>query len=280
MAASEVTDPADPRVTDYLQLGDRALRSRPDDPASGPRGRFIAEGDLVIARALDAGLEPLSVLAAPERLSALPRLPPTTAVLVAGPAILEAITGFHVHRGLLASFRRPPERSPATTLEDARRVVVAVGVADPTNLGAMIRSAVALGIDTLLLDERSCDPLYRRSVKVSMGTVFDLPWARIGSPAEGFAHLAKRGFMIAALTTDPGAVDVADLASTPRLALVVGNERHGLPVAVVAAADVVATIPMRAGVDSLNAAAAMAVAAYAVTRGVERAVPLHDGVRA
>ena len=265
-----VTDPADPRLADYVSLTDVALRSR-HEPAAG---LYIAESSTVLARALAAGHRPRSVLLAPRW------LPDVSAMLAAAPAsgdvpvyvaderVLEAITGFHVHRGALAAMHRPALPALPDVLAGARRVVVLEDVVDHTNLGAAIRACAALGADALLVTPRCADPLYRRSVRVSMGTVFQVPWTRIDPWPGGISTLHEAGFAVAALALSDDAISLDELAAEPpeKLVLVVGTEGDGLKPRTIASADVVVKIPMSGGVDSLNVASALAVALWATRR--------------
>ncbi|AEE45862.1 TrmH family RNA methyltransferase [Cellulomonas fimi] len=269
-----VTDPTDPRLADYVSLTDVALRSR-HEPA---KGLYIAESSTVLGRALRAGHRPRSVLLAPrwvpdlERMLAeLPDDGATVPVYVADEPVLEAITGFHVHRGALAAMHRPPLPPVADVLAaarggaGARRVAVLEDVVDHTNVGAAFRSAAALGVDAVLVTPRCADPLYRRSVRVSMGTVFQVPWTRIDPWPDGIEELRSHGFVTASLALADDALTLDELVADPpeRLALVLGAEGHGLKPATVAASDLVVRIPMAGGVDSLNVAAAAAVAFWA-----------------
>lgn len=269
-----VTDPSDPRLADYVSLTDVALRSRHEPE----KGLYIAESSTVLGRALRAGHRPRSVLLAPRWLPDLERmlaeLPDdgtTVPVHVAEEPVLEAITGFHVHRGALAAMHRPPLAPVADVLaaarggSGARRVAVLEDVVDHTNVGAAFRSAAALGVDAVLVTPRCADPLYRRSVRVSMGTVFQVPWTRIDPWPGGIDDLRAHGFMTASLALADAAITLDELVADPpeRLALVLGAEGHGLKPATVAASDLVVRIPMAGGVDSLNVAAAAAVAFWA-----------------
>ncbi|MCM0638297.1 TrmH family RNA methyltransferase [Cellulomonas wangsupingiae] len=268
-----VTDRDDPRLTDYVGLTDVALRTRVE-PANG---LYIAESSTVLGRALRAGHRPRSVLLAPRwlpdleaMLDEVPGDEPVT-VYVADEPVLEAITGFHVHRGALAAMHRPDLPSVADVLAGARggtgarRVAVLEDLVDHTNVGAAFRSAAALGVDAVLVTPRCADPLYRRSVRVSMGTVFQVPWTRIDPWPGGIATLRDAGFVTASLALSDDAVSLDDLVADPpeRLALVLGAEGDGLKPATVAAGDVTVRIPMAGGVDSLNVAAAAAVAFWA-----------------
>lgn len=263
-----VTDPADPRLRDYTGLTDVALRTR-REPAEG---LYMAESTKVIERALRAGHRPRSFLMA-ERW--LPDLAPLLSrvrarhgevpVFVGDRDVVETITGFHLHRGALAAMHRPVLPPVEEVVAGARRVAVLEDVVDHTNVGAAFRSAAALGVDAVLVTPRCADPLYRRSVRVSMGAVFQVPWTRVDPWPGGIEHLRALGFTTAALALSDDAVTLDELAADPpeRLALVLGTEGDGLGRATVAAADVVVRIPMAGDVDSLNVAAASAVAFWA-----------------
>jgi tRNA G18 (ribose-2'-O)-methylase SpoU len=262
-----VDDPLDPRVREYAHLRAVTLRLRSDGPDGARAGAFIAEGDLVVRRALELGYAMRSLLLLEERVGRFASLAPSgVPVYAASRAVIEAITGFNVHRGVLASFDRRPAPDLAALLAAARRVVVLEDVNNPTNVGAIARSASALGVDALLLDPVSCDPLYRRALRISMGETLRLPHARLAALPAGLAPLREAGFTVAALTPAPGAVDVAELAAArhERLALLLGSEGPGLSPATLAAADLRARIPLGGGVDSLNVATAAAVAFYAL----------------
>ena len=262
----QVEAPDDPRVADYVGLTDGARRMRHEPGA----GFFIAEGEMVIARTAAAGYPPRSLLVSPARLA---DLSPAVAALdcpvyVASYDVLHAVTGFHVHRGALASFGRLPLRSAADVLAGARRVVVMETVTNHTNLGAVFRSAAGLGMDAVLLSPNSCDPLYRRTVRVSMGQVFSVPYAFLDRWPEGVQDVRAAGFRVLALTPDPAATDLADVAVGPddKVALLFGAEGPGLTEEVMVASDERVRIPMAAGVDSLNVGAAAAVACWVLGR--------------
>ena len=262
----EVLDPGDPRVADYVGLTDAARRMRHEPEA----GFFIAEGEKVVARAAAAGYPPRSLLVSPQRLA---ELDPALLALgcpvhVASYDVLQAVTGFHVHRGVLASFGRLPVPSAAEVLASARRVVVMEEVTNHTNLGAVFRSAAGLGMDAVLLGPRSCDPLYRRCVRVSMGQVFAVPYAYLTRWPQGLEDLRDAGFRVLALTPAAGAtrLDQVELADDDRAALVLGAEGPGLTEEAMAASDERVRIPMAAGVDSLNVASAAAVACWVLGR--------------
>ncbi len=267
MAVERISDPDDPRVNDYTGLTDMALR-RLREPAEG---LYLAESDKVIRRALAAGHRARSYLMAPRWLEDLADLVRDAErdgvpVYVAEPPVLQALTGFHLHRGAIAAMHRPPLAPLEQVLGGAMRVAVLEDVVDHTNVGAMFRSAAGLGVDAVLVTPRCADPLYRRSVRVSMGTVFQVPWTRIDPWPEGVNTLQHLGFTVAALALSPDAVTLEQLAASApeRLALVLGSEGHGLTARTVAASDVVVRIPMSGGVDSLNVAAASAVAFWAL----------------
>ncbi len=256
----------DLRVRDYVGLTDAARRMRHEPEA----GFFIAEGEQVVRRAAAAGHPPRSVLVSAQRLA---DLAPQVAALpcpvyVAPYDVLEEVTGFHVHRGLLASFGRLPDRRPQDVLDAACRVVVLEGINNHTNLGAVFRSAAGLGMDAVLLTRTCADPLYRRSVRVSMGEVFSVPYAWLDDWPAALDDLRARGFRTVALTPAPDAVRLEELALGPdeRAALLLGAEGPGLTGAAMAAVDLRVRIPMAGGVDSLNVGAAAAVACWAVGR--------------
>ncbi|MGC5585694.1 TrmH family RNA methyltransferase [Ornithinimicrobium sp. W1665] len=259
--------PDDPRVRDYLHLTDVALR-RVLEPAEG---LYLAESDKVIGRALAAGHRMRSLLLTPRWVEDLAHLvaPAVTAgtpVHVASPAVVQEMTGFHLHRGAIAAMHRPRLPSLDEVLVGAGSVAVLEDVVDHTNVGAVFRSAAALGVDAVLVTPRCADPLYRRSVRVSMGTVFQVPWTRVEPWPGGVATLQGAGFTVAALALTDDAVTLDRLAADApeRLALVLGTEGDGLSRRTVEDADVVVRIPMGGGVDSLNVAAASAVAFWAL----------------
>jgi tRNA G18 (ribose-2'-O)-methylase SpoU len=267
MSVQWIDDPDDPRVREYLHLTDMALRTR-TEPASGI---YLAESAKVIRRALEAGHQPISYLMAERWLDDLADLVADAErrglpVYVGDKRVLAEITGFHLHRGAIAAMHRPPPQDAVELVRSARRVVVLEDVVDHTNVGACFRSAAALGVDVVLVTPRCADPLYRRSVRVSMGTVFQVPWAHIDPWPASVRTLQEAGFTVAALALSDQAVSLDELAADPpeRLALVLGTEGDGLRSATVASADLVVRIPMAAGVDSLNVAAASAVAFWAL----------------
>ncbi|HET9021613.1 MAG TPA: RNA methyltransferase [Ornithinibacter sp.] len=267
MTVERVPDTADPRLQDYVGLTDVALRRRTEPE----RGLYIAESEKVIRRALAAGHRPRSYLMAERWLTDLADLVERAEadgipVFVGEHDVLERLTGFHLHRGALAAMHRPRLPSLPDVLQGARRVLVLEDVVDHTNVGAVFRSAAALGVDAVLVTPRCADPLYRRAIRVSMGTVFQVPWTRIEPWPGGVDDLRALGFTTAALALDEDAVGLDALAADPpeRLALVLGTEGDGLSRRTVAAVDLTVRIPMAGGVDSLNVAAAGAVAAWAL----------------
>jgi tRNA G18 (ribose-2'-O)-methylase SpoU len=254
----------DPALEDFVRLTDVALRRRLE-PAGG---LYLAESTKVIERAVRAGHRPRAVLTKREWLPVLEPLltaSPDVPVYVGDDDALTGLTGFHLHRGALASMHRPELPSVPDVLENARRVVVLEDVVDHTNVGAIFRSAAALGADAVLVTPRCADPLYRRSVRVSMGAVLQVPWTRLPEWRSAAPLLHDAGFRIAALALEPRGIDLDALAADPpdRLALVLGTEGDGLSRAALAVADTTVRIPMLHGVDSLNVAAAAAVALWA-----------------
>jgi tRNA G18 (ribose-2'-O)-methylase SpoU len=263
----EITGPADERVRDYFTLTDVALRTKVE-PA---RGLYLAESEKVIRRSLAAGHRPRSFLMAPRWLTDMSDLvaqaeSDNVPVYFAQHAVIEAMTGFHLHRGALASMHRPVLVAPELLLRNASRVVVLEDIVDHTNVGAVFRSAAALGVDAVLITPRCADPLYRRAVRVSMGTVFQVPWTRIDTWPGGVQVLRDNGFTVAAFALGDGAISLDDLATDQpdRLAMIFGTEGDGLSRRAIQGADLVVRIPMAGGVDSLNMAAASAVAIWAL----------------
>lgn len=259
-----ITDPDDARIADYRALTDVELRTKWEPP----NGLFIAEGELVIHRALRSGYEMRSALVDEKRVDQLTGLPPASPLYAASPPVLQSITGFHVHRGILASFHRKEPRPVTEVLAGARRIAVLEGLNTHTNLGALFRSAAALGMDAVILSPDCADPLYRRSVRVSMGEVFVIPYAKSDDWPGTLAEISAAGFTLLAMTPAADAVPLASLtpAQRDRPALLLGAEGPGLTPRALAASDVRVAIPMHREVDSLNVATAAALAFYELTR--------------
>ncbi|GAA2247475.1 RNA methyltransferase [Rarobacter faecitabidus] len=274
-------DPAGPDLGDYIKLTDVALRTKFEPEG----GLYIAESSNVIRRALAANHRMRSMLMAPRYLESMAdviaSLPDDVPVYVTEEAVLESITGFHLHRGAIAAMHRPELPQVPDLLNRhcppgrAARVAVLEDLVDHTNLGAAFRSAAALGVDAVLITPRCADPLYRRSVRVSMGTVFQVPWTRLDAwPLSrkskpdipgGMDILRQHGFTCAALALNENTIDLSQLEANPpdRLAVILGTEGAGLSAGTIAASDIVVKIPMAGKVDSLNVAAAAAVAFWA-----------------
>jgi tRNA G18 (ribose-2'-O)-methylase SpoU len=275
LSTIEVAQAGDERLADYTRLTEASLRTH----LEAEHGLFIAEGTKVISRAVAAGYPVRSVLLGRSRLGDLEALSesvgeavPGTPVYVVPDEVAESLTGFRVHRGALASLARRPLPSVGQAIAAARRVVVLEDLVDHSNVGAIFRSAAALGVDAVLLSPRCADPLYRRAVKVSMGAVFAVPYARMTDWFDGLAELRADGFRIFALTPDERAApaDTA-LSQAGRAALLFGTEGDGLSARWLEEADEAVRIPMNpaaraAGVDSLNVVAAAAIACHLLTR--------------
>lgn len=260
-----ITDLEHAGLEDYMGLTDVALRKSTESN----NGLYIAESSKVIQRALAAGHRPRSVLLQEQWLSDISPLlkdHPDCSVFVGSSALIEQITGFDVHRGALASMERPELPLPQNLLKDAKRIVVLEDIVDHTNVGAIFRAVAGLGADAVLITPRCADPLYRRSVRVSMGTVLQVPWTRIPEWIEARDLLHDVGFHISALALAEDAISLKTFAQNPpeKVALVLGSEGDGLSRQALEAADTVVTIPMLHGVDSLNVASASAVALYAL----------------
>ena len=268
----------DTRLDAYARLTDLQLRSRLEPE----RGMFIAESSEVIGRALDAEMAPLSLLVTDKLLDAaranglLERIGAANAdapAFVAPAEELKKLTGFEVTRGTLAAFRRPPEQDALKTIANAHVVIVLEDIRNHTNVGAAFRSAAALGADAVLVTPACYDPLYRRAIRVSMGAVFQVPWARIGNDPHNWAEdgvplLHEAGFTVCALALRDDALLLNDprLHKADRIALVFGTEGDGLAPTTIAACDFTVRIPMEHGVDSLNVAASTAVALWEFAR--------------
>jgi len=259
-AVIAVDDPHDPRLADYVGLSDPQLRRR----VEAERGFFIAESPLVVQALVRSGRTVRSVLVTPAQhetiAASLAGL--DAPVYVARPEVLRAVVGFDLHRGAVASGDRWPLPAVPAVLDRARRIAVVQKLGDHENLGGVFRSAAAFGIDAVLLDAECADPLYRRCVRVSIGHVLTVPWARLQSLDE----LRDAGFARFALTPDPGALPLDEVEWPERFALLLGSEGPGLSPEWLAAADARVRIPMQPAVDSLNVATAAAIAFYATTR--------------
>jgi tRNA G18 (ribose-2'-O)-methylase SpoU len=269
--AVEITDADDPSVAAF-RLNERGLNPRSVRRENIPAGLFVAEGDLVVERALAAGCRPVSLLASAAFTARVGELLDAAGVdadlFVASDDIRSAVTGLGVPLDVVGLFERPAPESADQVVTRASRVVVIDQVDNPTNVGAIVRSVAALGADALLLDRTSADPLTRRALRVSMGTAFTLPTARVTNAAEALDILHAAGFVTVALTLAEDSIDIADVTTSvgdrADVALLLGAERTGLDPATQARCTHRAVIPMHAGVDSLNVAAASAVAAYAL----------------
>ena len=263
MPVIEIADLGDPRLADFAHRTDVALKNG----SRTEHGLYIAESALVLERALRAGHSPRSVLALGGTVDEAVALVGPDVPVFSGPGeLLAELTGYILHRGLIASMHRPPLAAVEELIADAKRIVVLENVSDPTNVGAIFRSVAAIGADAVLVTPRCSDPFYRRAIRVSMGTVLQVPWTRVGDWTETRELLVASGFHIAALALTPDAVSLKDFAATApeRVALVLGAEGDGLTPEAIAAADTVVQIPMAHGIDSLNVAATAAVAMFAL----------------
>jgi tRNA G18 (ribose-2'-O)-methylase SpoU len=269
----EISDPDDPRIAVFQGLRDHVLRRQRELPGGDMAGFFIAEGDIVVERALRAGYRLESMLVDGKRTKPFPATIPDDVPLYAcAPAVLQRITGYHLHRGALACFRRRQLLSFDDAVDEASTVVVLENINNPTNLGVILRCAAALDVDAFLLDPTCCDPLYRRSGRVSMGEAYSTPYARLGPFPDGLSPLKSAGFRLLALTPSPGAVSLDDLTVDPsqRVALMLGSEGPGLSDNALEAADVQVRIPMSGPVDSINVGSAAAVAFYGLRLARQR----------
>lgn len=254
-----IEDPDDERYRQF-RLNERGLASRADKRDDAGAGRFLAEGDLVVARAIDAGCRAIAALVDVERVPAVAgRL--DCPVYGGGLEVRQAVSRLGMPLSIIAIFERPPRPTVAALAAACRRLVVVEGVDNPSNIGGIVRNAAALGWDGLILDHTSADPFARRSLRVAMGTTFSLPHARTTTLADDVAALT--GFERYALTPDPDATPLDEVQPGPLVAIMVGAERAGLSERLLATATPV-RIPMAGGVDSLNAAAATAVACWAL----------------
>lgn len=262
MPVIEITDLSDARLADFAHATDVLLKN-----GRGPHGVYIAESALVLERAIRAGHTPRAVLALGGTVDEAVALVGPDVPVFSGPgAMLAELTGYLLHRGLIASLERPLLPDPATLLAGTRRVVILENVVDPTNVGAIFRSVAAIGADAVLVTPRCSDPFYRRAIRVSMGTVLQAPWTRVGEWPALRELLTASGFHLAALALSDKAMSLRDFAANApdRIALVLGTEGDGLTPEALDAADTIVQIPMRHGIDSLNVAAAAAVAMWAL----------------
>ncbi len=259
----EVTDPDDPRLADYRDLRDVQLRKH----LEAEHGLFLAEGAKVVRRAVEGGFAPRSFLMAPRWLDGLGDVLETSDApcYLVSEALAEEVTGFHVHRGALASLSRRPLPPVTEVIDGCSRVVVLENLVDHGNVGSVFRNAAALGVDAVLVSPQCADPLYRRAIKTSMGNVFNVPWTRTGTMPDTLAVLKEHGFTTVSLTLSEDAISLDQLVarSLPALAFVFGTEGAGVDPRTATQTDLRAKIPMEPGVDSLNVAAATAVTFYA-----------------
>jgi tRNA G18 (ribose-2'-O)-methylase SpoU len=258
MPVIEISTLDDRRLEDYSHRTDVALKK-----TGG--GIYLAESALVLERAIRSGHRVRSVLALGGTVDEAVALVGPDVAVFSGPGdLLAELTGYVLHRGLIGAMDRPPLPSPESLIAGARRVVILENVADPTNVGAIFRSVGAIGADAVLVTPRCSDPFYRRAIRVSMGTVLQVPWTRVGDWASTRAMLTAAGFEIAALALSDDAVSLRHFVAPEKLAIVLGAEGDGLTPEALAAADTVVQIPMHHGIDSLNVAAASAVAMWAL----------------
>ena len=262
-----IDDPADPRIAVFQGLRDHILRQRREKSGGDMDGVFVSEGDIVVERAILAGYELHSLLVDGARNKAIPVAVEETGIPVyaAAPNVLQHITGYHLHRGMLACFHRRPVPEPAAVLKKSTTLAVLEGIHNPTNLGVILRCGVALGIDAFVMDPTCSDPLYRRSGRVSMGEAYRLPYSRLPAFPEGLDMVHDAGFTTVALTP-AGETDIGTLVFAPDqpVALVLGSEGPGLSDQTIAAATLRVRIPMSGAVDSLNVGSAASVAFYAI----------------
>ncbi len=267
----EITDLSAPELAPYFQLTTRQMRSR----QRPENALFVAESPHVIEAALEAGCAPVSMLLEKKQALSHPALMARfseTPIYTAPREVLKSLTGYELTRGILCAFRRPAPVPAERILSTARRVAVLEGIVDPTNVGALFRSAAALGMDAVLLSPTCCDPLHRRSARVSMGAVFRISWAVLGGepwPNSAMEELKGHGFAAAAMALSQSSVNIDDpaLLAEQKLALFLGTEGNGLAAETIAQCDYTVCIPMAHGMDSLNVAAAGAVAFWQLGRG-------------
>ncbi len=262
-----IDDPQDPRIAVFQGLRDHQLRQLREADGGDMEGVFVAEGDVVVERALEAQYRLHAVLVDGARNKQVPDavLNSGTPIYAAAPNVLQHITGYHLHRGMLACFKRRPLAAAEDVLANARTLIVLEGINNPTNLGVILRCGVALGVDSYVMDNTCSDPLYRRAGRVSMGEAYRLPYARLAGFPEGLDVVHDAGFTTLALTP-AGETDIAELSFEPdqKVGLVLGSEGPGLTDGTIAAAHHRVRIPMSGAVDSLNVGSAASVAFYAI----------------
>lgn len=264
---TRILDPNSPEVADFFQLPDKFLKNG----AQGTEPRYIAESNKVILRAAAAGHRLRSVLLEEKWFPVLADLAaahPEVPFYTGSREMLESLTGFHLHRGALACFDRPKIPSLSDVLEKATRVVVLENLSQHSNVGAIFRSAAALGIDAVILSPTCCDPLYRRAIRVSMGSVLVVPWTRLTNWQDGLRQIKHHGFELAALELTEDSLDIDDpkLHSAQKIALIVGTEGPGITAETLAIADCTVKIPISEGISSLNVATASAIAFWELGR--------------
>lgn len=259
-----IDDADDPRLACFRR-NERGLTSRRQRRSDEGDGIFMAEGDLVVERALDAGCAPVAVLVDAAKVpSVTTRIPDGVPIYGGGDRVRAMVTQLGVPQGIVALFARPPRTTTRMLAQVARRLVVIESVDNPINVGSIVRNAVALGWDGLIFDYTSADPLSRRSLRVSMGQAIAFPAARSNRLADDLHELVAAGFSVCALTPSPDALAIGAVPATERMAIVIGSERAGLTEEALSASTCRVRIPMAGGIDSLNAAAASAVACYAL----------------
>ncbi|MBT95959.1 MAG: rRNA methyltransferase [Acidimicrobiaceae bacterium] len=268
-----IDSPNDERIADFIGLSNHKLRQLREKEGGDMAPYFIGEGAIVINRASAVGHELLTLIAG-EKFdhSRLVAIPEGCNFFRCSPVVLEAITGRPNLKDPIATFRRPPQNDPDDVTKEAKLTVLTESVQNPTNMGMVMRNAAAFGVDAVLFDPQSCDPLYRRAVRVSMGQVFSVPHAQIRSMPETIINLNRKGIQTVALTPDPKSRTLEAVLKSPcqPLAFIIGSEGHGLTTNSLSVADCTAKIPMQNNVDSLNVATSLAVALYAArARGLK-----------
>ncbi len=262
-----IVDPEDLRIAVFQGLTDQVLRQRREESGGDMEGVFVSEGDIVVERAIAAGYELHSLLVDGARRKAIPDAVEATGIPIyaAAPNVLQHITGYHLHRGMLACFHRRPVPEAKAVLEGSTTLAVLAGIHNPTNLGVILRCGVALGLDAFVMDPTCSDPLYRRSGRVSMGEAYRLPYSRLEPFPEGLSIVHEAGFTTLALTPS-GTSDIGGLQFDPdqKVALVLGSEGPGLSQETIDACSLRVRIPMSGEVDSLNVGSAASVAFYAI----------------